>query len=47
MSIWQKLAGTARGMVRNGPIGALLGGNRGQDGPAEEGRPGHILNFSH
>ena len=36
MSIWEKLAGAATGMVRNGPIGAFLGGNREQDGPAED-----------
>ena len=36
MSIWEKLAGAATGMVRNGPIGAFLGGNQEQDGPAED-----------
>ena len=36
MSIWEKLAGTATGMLRNGPIGAFLGGNQEQDGPAED-----------
>src|SRR5262245_24171934 len=35
MSIWQKLAGVATGMVRSGPIGAFLGGNQEQDGIAE------------
>jgi len=36
MSIWEKLAGAATGMLRNGPIGAFLGGNQEQDGPAED-----------
>src|SRR6476660_2452052 len=35
MSIWEKVAGAATGMVRSGPIGAFLGG-RAQDGPAED-----------
>ena len=33
MSIWEKLAGAATGMVRSGPIGAFLGGSQEQDGP--------------
>ena len=36
MSIWEKLAGAATGMVRSGPIGAFLGHSQGQDGPAED-----------
>ena len=32
----EKLADAATGMVRNGPIGAFLGGNQEQDGPAED-----------
>jgi DnaJ like chaperone protein len=36
MSIWEKLAGAATGMVRSGPIGAFLGGNKEQEGPAED-----------
>jgi DnaJ like chaperone protein len=36
MSIWEKLAGAATGMVRSGPIGAFLGGSQEQDGPAED-----------
>jgi len=36
MSIWEKLAGAATGMVRGGPIGAFLGGNQEQDGQAED-----------
>jgi DnaJ like chaperone protein len=36
MSIWEKLAGAATGMVRSGPIGAFLRGNQEQDGQAED-----------
>src|SRR5262245_13330437 len=36
MSIWEKLAGVATGMVRSGPIGAFLDGNQEQDGAAED-----------
>jgi DnaJ like chaperone protein len=36
MSIWERLAGVATGMVRGGPIGAFLPGKQGQDGPAED-----------
>ena len=35
MSIWEKLAGAATELVRGSPIGALLGGDQEQDGPAE------------
>jgi len=33
MSVWEKLA-AATGMLKTGPIGAFLGGNREHDGPA-------------
>ena len=36
MSIWEKLADAATGMVSGGPIGAFLGGSREQDGSAED-----------
>jgi DnaJ like chaperone protein len=36
MSIWEKLAGAATGILRNGPVGAFLGGNQEQDGQAED-----------
>ena len=36
MSIWEKLAGVAAGMVRGGPIGAFLSDHHEQDGPAED-----------
>ena len=36
MSIWEKLAGAATGMLRSGPIGTFIGGNREQEGQAED-----------
>ena len=36
MSIWEKLAGAATGMLRNGTIGGFLGGNQERDGQAED-----------
>ena len=36
MSIWEKLADAATGMLRSGRIGAFLGGSQEQDGQAED-----------